>query len=315
MVAMHNLAAVHNRRMPAVAACILAAVVVLAGCAEPEEPFGILAGSSVAPASTKIQPPTGGLESETGTIRGVVTSDELVPISNATIHATGLGVGLLTSSEGTFEITGVPPGKHVVEAQAPGYVGQSNKVEVKPGEDSMTRFMLRLLAITEPRVVVLPRSTLIHYGAPGQNFVQAFTPGSCSDNCTWWVPVPSDVDHVVLEVAGKHAVPHPMGWDGLYVDVKGYPANGTDFRTLFFCSGGPYLGLRADCHRLPMNLHFPPTKLHDQNETVADVARLKIPFSCEPSWVCVEERYEAFASLFYDWEGEIPPDYSAQPGG
>jgi hypothetical protein len=216
-------------------------------------------------------------------------------------------------AEGGFMISAVPPGVYVVEAQAAGHVGQSTKVEVRPEEESVTRFILSPLAVIEPHVVVRHRATIIHYGGTPASALFILVPYglACSDNCTWWERLVPGTERVLLEVTGKHSMSNPRGNDGLHVIVRAYEATTSDFRYLHTCRGGPL----DPCLHLPKRIEFGPEDLNTANSRVAVVDRLRIEFWCEDGWVCLDDRYDSWLSFFVDWTGrEIPPEYTATGG-
>lgn len=97
------------------------ALFLLAGCTSGQS-------SDVAPPSSEAPIGTvsaeGGTESS-GSIRGVVTNDELLPIANATVGIVEANLEVTTTEAGAFEFLQVPFGKYTVVFQALGYESKS----------------------------------------------------------------------------------------------------------------------------------------------------------------------------------------------
>lgn len=250
----------------------------------------------------------------TGSIVGTVTDEELRPIADATVSLTELQVRIVTGSDGAFEFLSVPEGRHVVEAQAPGHVGQSLRLEVSSGDRVQASFLLSKLEVHEPRVEVVQHSVLIKYNAGPTSYLTSV--GQCEPACWWYTQPLEDPDHVIVEIFGEHSVPHPRGWDGLLTQVRAYPADNTTFQIVRICPGGPTGDMNHPCVRLPIRYDFNATEIDEGWPRIGSIDRLGILFQCEQSWFCLDDGYEGWLSLFYDWEGrEIPSEYSANPDG
>jgi hypothetical protein len=71
---------------------------------------------------------------------GVLTQPEVIPVTcdmhgwmRATIHAVDHPFFTVTGDDGSFAISGVPPGEYVVEVWHEAYGTQTKTVTVKPG--------------------------------------------------------------------------------------------------------------------------------------------------------------------------------------
>ncbi len=91
----------------------------------------------------------------TGTITGrVVDSVAQQPLSNVTIAVPGTSLGALTRVDGSFTMTGVPPGAHRLHARRIGYALQQRQVTVTAGQTATVQFALTAVAANLSPVVV-----------------------------------------------------------------------------------------------------------------------------------------------------------------
>lgn len=305
-------------RKPGFWIAVWLAPVLLAGCAESPQ-VGISASSTtpVNVASVRLEPsPGNGAPTDVGIIFGTVTDEELIPLDGATVDLRGLA-RVFTDASGGFRFESVPVGRQVVEAQASGHLGAVKAVEVAAHEPVAVSFHLRAVVVEEARIVLLQHTSLITAAVYGE--LSQYIPGACSDNCTWWFTMPElKPSHAVFEVTGGHSTPHPRGWDGLIVTVRGYANNQTtNFRILRVCEGHVTQNPNAACLRLPLRFPVNGSAFDNQDDARFIVTeRIRIDYLCEETWFCLDDRYDTWVSFFYDYEGkEIPPDYSARPGG
>ena len=86
-----------------------------------------------------------------GTIVGTVTDAQRgQPLSGAQVRIDGLSKQAATDRQGAFRIAAVPPGRHTLVAQAPGYRKTTRSVQVQAGDT--IRVTLRLQARQRPTV-------------------------------------------------------------------------------------------------------------------------------------------------------------------
>jgi hypothetical protein len=105
----------------------------------------------------------------------------------------------------------------------------------------------------------------------------------------WNVTAREPPSHVLIEVAGQHAVPHPGGRDVENVTVVDR-STGSAIRQADVPLGGRVNFTKAQLNRA-----------HD----------LQLRFLCDPDWFCHEERREVWVTLFYGMD--IPEGYTALP--
>lgn len=246
------------------------------------------------------QAPTAVVSEDTGSIAGLVTTEELLPVPRAMVLVMPGQLQAETDTNGSFTFNGLAPGKYAVTAQALGYEALGKSVDVVIGEIKEVKIALKALAIIEPYVEVVNHKLLITACVSEI----ACRLDMCSDNCAWTMPVKSPPSHMIFEIFGKHTVASPFG-DNLYVYIyknaigSGYLYPGCDY------TGNPVPP--PACLKLPIRLHVNGTDLEG-------ITAALLYQRCDPYWFCFQETYEDFISLFYNYdESRIPEDYSAVP--
>ena len=100
------------------------------------------------------------LQEAQGTLTGrVVDAQTQQPLSVAQIYVTGLNLGVLTSSNGAYQIPNVPPGTHTIRAELIGYASQTQEVLVVSGETVTLDFALVTQALALDELVVVGYGT------------------------------------------------------------------------------------------------------------------------------------------------------------
>ncbi len=82
------------------------------------------------------------IEQGNATIFGQVTDTAGNTLSNATVHIAGTSRAVYTGEDGSYVITGIPPGTYTLEAGLMGYTGATHKVTVDSGEQVEVNFAL-----------------------------------------------------------------------------------------------------------------------------------------------------------------------------
>lgn len=241
---------------------------------------------------------------EVGAIEGVVTDDELAPIPNATVALAKLAISVRTDPGGAFLFENVAPGSHVVLAQALGFDQGAKKVDVVAGETARVNFELEPVAIGEPYINLRKQTTIItgYYLEHGVLDIVC----NCSNSFTQWTQkVTKGVGQLVIEVDGRHSVPNALMDDALITYISTNTGKSLD-----------------TCHEItigspPENrCTLPVIWRHNDTELLGDVAGIDYWYICEAEWFCLDDRYETYTSLFYNFlESDVPPDYSARPKG
>jgi hypothetical protein len=287
-------------------AALLLVNVVLAGCSQaPSQPSGD-AGDGKNRGVASISPE--GDTNATGAIDGKVIDDEGRPVANAALTIIGFKVEVLSTSDGLFKFEKVPIGKHVVAVSAISYKPKTQGIQVAADATANMLITLEPLPILQPRHISLPHTFYIHFGAYGTSFAGGNT-SSC-EACEWTPKIEADPDYVIIEIRGKHTVKYPTRPDGLAVFLYKNSASGGYIR---YCG---WIGTdnNPECIRLPMRFEYNKTYLDSVAPVDKPTTAIRFWQWCDPFWVCVEERYDEWFTLFYDMdEASIPKDFTAWP--
>lgn len=90
-----------------------------------------------------------------GIVEGTVIDGEVdAPLPGAQVVVQGTSLGTTTGGDGTFRITNVPTGEHVIRVQFVGYNDAQRTVTVEDGETLSLEFVLRESAVNLSEVVV-----------------------------------------------------------------------------------------------------------------------------------------------------------------
>lgn len=151
-------------------------VVPLAGCIDADEP-DIAAGTgdadeADAASAPPVIPPAPKPEATatTGAIEGRVRSATLEPLPGTRVFVqrsdgTGQGPLLTTDAEGRFTVSGMTPGRYVVQGATAHHEQQTAEVSVAAGEVTPVRLILPPLPVIEPYSVPLAFTGFMSFGA------------------------------------------------------------------------------------------------------------------------------------------------------
>jgi iron complex outermembrane receptor protein len=106
------------------------------------------------------QPAASRSHQRTGTIRGVVRTSDGQPAAFVSVGIPKLGKGANTAEDGSFQITGVEPGSHVLQVAFVGRQPQQQPVTVMAGQATKSDFALSESAAELSEVVVTGTSTI-----------------------------------------------------------------------------------------------------------------------------------------------------------
>ena len=75
-------------------------------------------------------------------VTGNVTDNELIPLSNVSIHLLNTGINALSDKEGNFSIQNLPTGKYTIELSSVGYATIAKEIEVGGKESKVLSFKM-----------------------------------------------------------------------------------------------------------------------------------------------------------------------------
>ncbi len=105
------------------------------------------------------------LAAQAGTIRGSVTDSAGNGLSGAAVVVEGTGLRTTTGTTGSYEVRGVPEGRHTVRARSIGYVAASAEVAVAAGDVAEHNFELSRTAVQLAPIDVVVGSRARHTAA------------------------------------------------------------------------------------------------------------------------------------------------------
>ena len=140
------------------------------------------------------------LASETGGVRGSVNSETGSPLYPANVVLVGTSMGTTTAPDGTFRLTGIPPGDYVLSVTFIGYATEEREIQIHPGLE--LRFKLSL---KEQVVGVMPKIVVEGRGQGPEN-----------TSITKYVKDEEDFDRVLAEDVTDviESMPGVTKWDG-----------------------------------------------------------------------------------------------------
>lgn len=270
----------------------LAIVVLLAGCTEtPGGPQAV--GASAGTSGSGAPPATGatdlgGPADEVGTVVGLVTNDEGLPLSEAEVSVEGFA-RLTTEADGRFTFTGVPAGEYTVFAAHLGYQSAGRGVTVKIGEEVEVNLVLVALQSTEAFYESFPHTAMYGLSSGYVNeHLRNYVP-QCT-GCQWTVNTTGIAQYLLVEIHGKHTYSHPLTKDRDHFNVNELPSRR---------SVGPY-GYMT----LPIEYSLNETQIKEATSMV-------MWLRCDFEWFCYQEKREAWVTAFHFMA--IPDGFTAFP--
>ncbi len=229
---------------------------------------------------------------QTGSIQGLVVSDEEIPIPRVEVGVVDLDATATTGANGTFEFRGVPLGKHTIAANRLGYASVAQSVDVLPGEVVETTIVLEALEVSDPYFLSLPHAALHEVGEKWATWALSLAEVDQCTGCTWTDAPPEGSTHLVVEVFGAHSFAKPTGAD-------------REWYWLFSEGNGNGSLIVQGEFDLPIRLEL---DADDYEGTTNFWSQLL----CEEQWVCFQERRDVWLTFFYEHD-EIPDGFTAAP--
>ncbi|MEM9664449.1 MAG: TonB-dependent receptor, partial [Bacteroidota bacterium] len=91
---------------------------------------------------------------QTGAVRGLVTTAEGAPLERTSVVVLGTTVGTATEADGTYLITGVPPGRYRLRASSVGYESEERELRLRANDTLRVDFVLSASTIGVDEVIV-----------------------------------------------------------------------------------------------------------------------------------------------------------------
>lgn len=264
----------------------------------------LLAGCAGDPAATADNPPDEVFDdlvvtASTGAIRGVVVSEAIVPIANASVALGGTDVVRQTNEAGAFTFSGLEPGTYFVKVSKPGYFEAQASTDVVAGveEPPIVKVILAVDAENQPFTELLTWTGFFGCGL-GTNAGGGIGFNPCAADAL----LCSEAGVCLLNTANTHQFPFgasrlpdlaqvEMSWEGsqpLGNDMNlGWHDEGTaDFKG---ASG-------------PSPLVVPATRdeiLDAHDEDITGLLARVFPGSSQELTLTLQQRFEVFVTYFY----------------
>ena len=187
---------------------VLFAVSILSGCVSDEASGSV--GSSAAPA------PEATTTVDTGAIKGLVVSDEQVPIANAQVGLLETRAETRTDEAGAFTFNELAPGTATLVVQSLGFTEDAKKVTVLPGEVVEVKLVLKALEIPdESYFYTIPNKAFIKFGQWTVQYTQHILNdtnlnAALCDPCAFNLFVAPDTQGVLSEADWTPSVSAPV---------------------------------------------------------------------------------------------------------
>lgn len=184
---------------------------------------GCLGGGDADSKANLDTPSTAGpaeFDEDTGAVRGVVLSEEQLPVVGAEILLFGAEREWTTRSaaDGAFSISNVPPGGYQLAAQRLGYDQATRSVQVSKGDVTDVELVLVAIPIPVPWIQSIPH---VGYIGTAAAFVRSTTCSECGTEDTSYFlfdGFPDDYKGVVVE-----AVWNTQDWLAFDLNQRGDP--------------------------------------------------------------------------------------------
>lgn len=261
-------------------------LLVLSGCAgEPKAP------SALPPTDRAIPPLPEG--TPTGSIRGIVVSDEAQPLAGAQIALAPAGQTTVAGAGGEFLFSDVPVGDQTIYAEKLGFSQKAQRVQVAQDEEAHVTITLDAIAVPEPRME-LYIGTGFFSCAIGSIVFSTF---DCTVNLTGTARTSfrlnfstEKLDGILHETVWQSSSTFSAQWLGQFHYVGGkqvsFSQGPSGMRVI---QEGPFSGKRYDGFE----------------------SYLPVAAPAQPVALALEQKFQLYASAFY--EQPLDEQYSAIP--
>ena len=236
---------------------------------------------------------------DTGSLAGVVTDDERVPISRAQVAVVEQNQQITTDEAGAFTFNGLPAGSFGLVVQALGFEEAVRKVEVRVGEVTFANFTLRALLIEEEFTETVHVGNLIQLSHAFINYYVPREIEPCGE-CTHYREVRKGSKEAMAETIYTNGVPQPM--DDLWYNMN---KNWTNATGSMATRGGQHV--KSGYIKSGAKSAFTEAEMGN----FKGVTKLLIYLAGGYTSVSVNKRVDFWLSMSYG--GEFPENFTALP--
>jgi hypothetical protein len=244
-----------------------------------------LSGCASVPDSGPSSPDAWRPAQDVGALTGFVRDDELRPIAGAIVALATRGFTATADADGAYVLSGVPAGAHIVAFYALGHEVKSMRIQVEAGVQTRIDAQLATLAIDDAYAELLPLEGYIRLGEALLDIVTDGMPLPGCEACRFRFNATADVRSILIELEFQPTLNDPRG-NELYIALY-------DLETKLYHNG--YFKSLA---RVQVDKTWP-----------AGGERFELIGACDIDFVCYEQRFSLYTTLFHN--GEADPSYTA----
>lgn len=154
----------------------------------------------------------------TGAIAGIVVDETITPIAGANISIQNSALWTLSDEDGGFAFEDVPPGVYFLEATSTQHSTTATSVEVKAGELSKARVLMKTEFRPEPYLNTVKHDGFVGLWLPGPSYVvQLLYPDENICDCQMQIYPDGNITDFVFEAFWDATVTVPeldqMSWE------------------------------------------------------------------------------------------------------
>lgn len=260
------------------------------------------AGCSDAPAQTGEDPfeaPDLETGPDVGAISGVVVSQTIVPIANASVSIVG-GPATSTNDGGLFSFVDLEPGVYFIDVRAAGFAPVQSSAQVEAGQVSKPR--IQMAADTSPQPFHETQQfawfdsvgvTLVDFiiDLTDDTFLGDSLPDAC-DTCRFFFETSGPVETFVVEAVWTDSISKPTGPTSYFWTIADGEAWTNGYEDGYFTS---------------------PGLAHVGDNLWGNTTYMQVQMSADETWVTLDQSAEMFVTMFY--VAAAPEGWSFVAGG
>jgi hypothetical protein len=244
-----------------------------------------------------IQPPAEDPQAgtDTGSIQGSVTDDEVMPIRHATITLSPTAAETRSDQDGRFTFNDLAPGRYTLRAQRAGYTNATLDVNVIAAQITPATLIIEQLPdiiASKPRMYSIDHAAQFHRAVlhPTLEAYQPGTVNSCT-GCIWIARAQEKPTNILIEVFGQHAYTNPTGNQELVI-VDAWIDDAVN-------------GSLHITQTIPL-----PGAWRIEENFAQRASAFQVTLRCETDWFCLEESREVWVTFSHKMK--IPAEFSAK---